>query len=175
MIRLTSRAWNNVLIISMLLLILMFNLSGNLFSDEGATDEAIDVLIPHDGMLTSIVTHAYTIERVGRGWRFVPPSNDLVSEESEVTRENLTVIDNQTLTDLVIAWQSAELAPIGNATLTGATQVNLWLAGESAPRHYLFFQVGEDMLVQYPTQGAQLYKITNMTWSQLFLTDTPNA
>ena len=54
MIRLTSRAWNNVLIISMLLLILMFNLSGNLFSDEGATDEAIDVLIPHDGMLTSI-------------------------------------------------------------------------------------------------------------------------
>lgn len=175
MIRLTSRAWNNVLIISMLLLILMFNLSGNLFSDEGATGEAIDVLIPPDAMLTSIVTHAYTIEKVGRGWRFVPPSSDLVSEENQVTREYLTAIDNQTLTELVMAWQNAELAPIGNATLSGATQVNLWLAGESAPRHYLFFQVGKDMLVQYPTQGAQLYKITNMAWSQLFLTDTPDA
>ncbi|ABG38582.1 hypothetical protein Patl_0050 [Paraglaciecola sp. T6c] len=171
MIRLTSRAWNNVLIISMLLLILMFNLTGNLFSGSSVKDETIDKLVPTDAMLTSIVTHDYTLERVGRGWRFLMATkesynNDLVANKNKETSDN--EIDKQILTDNVMAWQEALLEPIGEATLAGATQVNVWLAGESAPRHYLFFQVGADMLVQYPTQGAQLYKVTNKTWSELF-------
>ena len=173
MIRLTSRAWNNVLIISMLLLILMFNLTGNLFSGSSVKNETIDKLVPTDAMLTSIVTHAYTLERVGRGWRILRVVKDDLADdnnggESTITETSDNKIDNQLLTDNVFAWQEALLEPIGEATLAGATQVNVWLAGESAPRHYLFFQVGADMLVQYPAQGAQLYKVTNKTWSELF-------
>ncbi len=184
MIRLTSRAWNNVLIISMLLLILMFNLTGNLFSGSGVKDEPIDKLVPTDAMLTSIVTHAYTLERVGRGWRFLRAlkegnNDDLADNDNggertanKNTETSDNEIDNQELTDNVFAWQEALLEPIGEATLAGATQVNVWLAGESAPHHYLFFQVGADMLVQYPAQGAQLYKVTNKTWSELFFEES---
>jgi hypothetical protein len=176
MIRLTSRAWNNVLIISMLLLILMFNLTGNLFSGSSVKNETIDKLVPTDAMLTSIVTHAYTLERVGRGWRILRAVKDDLADDNnggentanKITETSDNEIDNQLITDNVFAWQEALLEPIGEATLAGATQVNVWLAGESAPRHYLFFQVGADMLVQYPAQGAQLYKVSNKTWSELF-------
>ncbi|WP_158768227.1 hypothetical protein [Paraglaciecola sp. L1A13] len=160
MIRLTSRGWNNVLIISMLLLIIMFNLTGNIFSDSRPSDKVLEDLIPSGEVITSIDMGSTTLERVGRGWRLLPAEQG---------------IDNQVLSEAISHWQSAKLEPIEHDSLTGAKVVNVWLAGQSAPRRYLFFQMAGDMFVQYPVLGTQLYKVTNMTWPQLFLMDIPHA
>lgn len=160
MIRLTSRGWNNVLIISMLLLIIMFNITGNIFSDSSPSDKVLVALIPSGEVITSIDMGSATLERVGRGWRLLPAEQG---------------IDNQVLNEAISHWQSARLEPIELDSLTGATVVNVWLAGQSAPRRYLFFQMAGDMFVQYPVQGAQLYKVINLTWPQLFLMDIPHA
>tara|TARA_R110000772_G_scaffold227313_3_gene338037 strand:+ start:12614 stop:13096 length:483 start_codon:yes stop_codon:yes gene_type:complete len=160
MIRLTSRAWNNVLIVSMLLLIIIFNLSGNFFSGGSNDNTMLARLIPSGATITSIETESITIERVGRGWRLLP---------------GRLGVDNQVLSEAVAHWQQATLEPVAQGPINGAVTVDVWLAGEGQPRRYLFFQVGADMLVQYPALGGQSYKVTEMSWQQLFITDIPHA
>ncbi|WP_166424503.1 hypothetical protein [Paraglaciecola sp. 20A4] len=160
MIRLTSRGWNNVLIISMLLLIIMFNLTGNIFSNSSPSDKALKALVPNGDMITSIDMGSTTLERVGRGWRLLPAQQGM---------------DNQRLSETIGNWHNAKLESIDQTSLTGAMAVDVWLAGEGVPRSYFFYQMAGGVFVQYPAQGGQLYKVTNMTWPQLFLMDIPHA
>ncbi|MFT6898338.1 MAG: hypothetical protein ACJA13_002758 [Paraglaciecola sp.] len=155
MIRLTQRAWNNVLIFSMLLLIVLFNLTGGLFKRDDPNPSPFIQLLPLNAVVMSIELDSRTIERVGRGWRLLPDG-----------------ADPQFLAALVANWQQAELEAIGQVKLKPTQVVTVWLAGEEQGRVYLFAQEGSDMLVQI---NGKIYKVLNMTWPALLNVDKKNA
>jgi hypothetical protein len=155
MIRLTQRAWNNVLIFSMLLLIVLFNLSTGLFKNDDTNLSPFIELLPQNAVVMSIELDSRTIERVGRGWRLLPDGANA-----------------QLLATLVANWQQAKLEAIGQAKLEPTQVVTVWLAGEEQGRVYLFAQEGSDVLVQI---NGQIYKVLNMTWPALLKVDKTNA
>jgi hypothetical protein len=155
MLRLTRRAWNNVLIFSMLLLIALFNFSGGLFKNDDTKLSPFIELLPVNAVVMSIELDSGAIERIGRGWRRLPDG-----------------ADPQLLATLVANWQQAKLEAIGQVQLRPTQVATVWLAGEDQGRVYLFAQEGNDMLVQ--TNG-KIYKVLNMTWQALLNVDKTDA
>lgn len=155
MFRLTQRAWNNVLIFSMLLLIALFNLSGGLFNNSDNDNSGLTELLPQNAVVMSIEIDARTIERVGRGWRLLPDGADA-----------------QLLAAVVNNWQQTKLEATGQVKLIHTQAVTVWLAGEEQGRVYLFAEVGSDVLVQIK---EHLYKVLNMTWQDLLSVEQTHA
>lgn len=155
MIRLTQRAWNNVLIFSMLLLIVLFNLSGGLFESGDTKPSPFIDLLPQNAVVMSIELDSRTIERVGRGWRLLPDGADA-----------------RLLATLVANWQQAKLEAIGQDQLEPSQVVTVWLAGEEQGRVYLFAHKGGEVLVQI---NGQIYKVLNKTWQALLTVEKTDA
>lgn len=87
MIRLSKKGWNNVLIFSMLLMIMVFNGMHKKLGGGASEDESV-LLLPEDSLLLTLKFNRVAIERIGQGWR-ANPSLDL---------------DNQALSALMALW-----------------------------------------------------------------------
>ena len=105
MIKLTQKAWNNVIIISMLVLIVMFNSTSNFLNGESSSSQ-VSNLLPQSAEISSMDFGEYKIERIGQGWR--------------VQHTAATEAQIQTLID---AWFSAKLLPLSESiSLADATR-----------------------------------------------------
>ena len=97
MLRLSKRAWNNVLIFSMIALILILNLDQ--FNQEEARTRLI---VPEGEYILSIDINGLEIEKAGPQWRIAPSG----------IQANETINETQ-LSDIVDAWQRAYISPVG--------------------------------------------------------------
>ncbi len=142
MIKLTQRAWNNVIIISTLILILLFNFSSNFLNNGAEQDPDRLTLIPTDLIITTIEFEHQTVERIGQGWR-----------------AHSALYSNQDLAQLVQNWQQAEVKRFDQAVQwlpANSQRVSLWFAAQASPIDYQFLTLADKTLVQIDNQIYQL-------------------
>jgi hypothetical protein len=71
MIRLSKKGWNNVLIFSMLLMIMVFNGMHTKLGGSAPDDEPV-YLLPENSLVLTLKFANITVERIGQGWRSNP-------------------------------------------------------------------------------------------------------
>ena len=153
MIRLSQRAWNNVIIFSMLLLILLFSSTSNFLTSNETDLEQTLLLVPENSLIMTLDFASQKIERIGRGWRVVGGE----TEES---------IDQTTLTTLIDNWRLAEISPSDQIFQDDGLIVVLWLAGQDLARVYQFYQQDQMLMVRV---DKKVYQLSNMPLNALFL------
>ncbi|MEP0357592.1 MAG: hypothetical protein ABJH06_12715 [Paraglaciecola sp.] len=148
MVKLSQRAWNNVIIVSMLALIMLFNLSSNFLNDEGDA-LAVSTLVPQGVLISTIEFSNAKVERVGQGWRV----------ESELT----VTSDLQELIDL---WQSVEVSSFEENTQWSDTpaKVTVWFIGQAEPTEYYFLKLADKTLVRI---GHHTYQLVDVNYQTL--------
>lgn len=155
MLRLSQKAWNNVLIFSMLALIVLLNYE-RLFE---SADSDIQPIVKESDFIVSLQINQMTFERIGTGWRVMAPS------EAELPNMQSEDIDA-----LIAQWQRALIRPspdILPAEITSSPPylVNVWLAGEKSAKVIGLLEVestayviseGELYLLDFPTLAQML-------------------
>lgn len=155
MLRLSQKAWNNVLIFSMLALIVLLNYE-RLFE---SADSDIQPIVKESDFIVSLQINQMTFERIGTGWRVMAPS------EAELPNMQSEDIDA-----LITQWQRALIRPspdILPAEITSSPPylVNVWLAGEKSAKVIGLLEVestayviseGELYLLDFPTLAQML-------------------
>ncbi|WP_395339080.1 hypothetical protein PN836_013570 [Ningiella sp. W23] len=121
--KLSQKAWNNVLIFSMLILIAVLNYDSLFGSDDAISIE----LVPQGNFILSLQINELSFERIGNGWRVSAPSND-----------DLPDMQNDGIQALIAQWQSARLRKSAESIPSERAAspdyiVSLWLAGDSEP------------------------------------------
>lgn len=144
MLRLSQRAWNNVIIVTMLVMILLFTSTTNILNGESPEVLANNTLLPPHSTILTIDFGQQKIERIGRGWRLKSDNID----ESELQ----LLVDN---------WLNTRVMQVDVKVSQQPLVVFVWLAGEDRGIEYQFFQLEGDLLVSidqlfYQVQGRRL-------------------
>lgn len=133
--RLSRKAWNNVVIISMLLMIFFFNGLHKKLNTQPA-EEGVQALLPQQSFILAMAFPELKIERIGTSWR----SQSL----QEITWQG----DEQQLEQLVELWQHQQLT-IASLTVSKISQTSadyvasVWLAGEQLPAVYQLYNIDQ--------------------------------
>jgi len=158
MIKLSQKAWNNVIIISMLVLIILFNSSAN-FLNGGADTPSSPTLLPNGALISTMQFSDYKIERVGQGWRALGVSSD-----------------EGALIALTQAWQNAKIdhnaSDLNISQATASEVVYIWLVSQKEPLKFELFQLGKHTLV---LSNQRLLQLSDTEFSSLFLSGAKDA
>jgi hypothetical protein len=154
MLRLSQKAWNNVLIFSMLALIVLLNYD-RLF---GGTQEDIQPIVKESDFIVSLQINQLTFERIGTGWRVMAPT------EAELPNMQSADIDA-----LIAQWQRALIRPSPDTlpaeiTSSPAYLVNVWLAGAKSAKVMGLLEVDN---TAYVINDGELYLLDFPTLAQL--------
>lgn len=156
MIKLSRQAWNNVLIVTMIVMIFLFNSTNNILTGGGDAAEVEVSLLPQNSLILTLEFGVHKVERIGRGWRVNPPLS--VSAEQ--------------LGELINNWTSATMvAEPGNAPAEPIVVV-AWLAGESRGMVYQLAEEDGDVVVYVDNQR---FRLSNLSIQALSLTEQNNA
>ncbi|NOU52667.1 hypothetical protein HG263_19360 [Pseudoalteromonas sp. JBTF-M23] len=149
---LTRKAWNNVVIFSMLLMIFFLNGIHHKLNPEEAPI-GLQRLLPEQSFVLTLAFPGYKIERIGTSWRIDGPW--------QANAEQLQA--------LVTLWQSAELE-VSNVSLSADKALSVarfWLASEELPlsyqlyydnqHYYLFDKQQQHWLLLSTEQAQQLF------------------
>ncbi|BBN82914.1 hypothetical protein PA25_28990 [Pseudoalteromonas sp. A25] len=149
---LTRKAWNNVVIFSMLLMIFFLNgIHHKLNPEEHVVGP--QRLLPEQSFVLTLAFPGYKIERIGTSWRIDGPWQASVEQ----------------LHGLVTLWQSIELE-VANESLSADKALSVarfWLASEELPlsyqlyydndQYYLFDKQQQHWLLLSTEQATQLF------------------
>lgn len=148
MIRLSKRAWNNVIIFAMLIMIVMFNMTNNILT--GSVEQQSEFgLLPDDAVLMTLEFGPDKIERIGKGWR----STRLQVAEAE-------------LEQIVLHWQNARMIVSEPVDTQQAIIAVAWLAGEKKGRVYQFVDNTDGLKLML---DGQYYRLLDSSLDQLVL------
>ena len=153
MIKLSQRAWNNVIIVSMLILIMLFNFSSDFLNGGSEPDSTLLTLVPAGMTITTIEFEDEKVERIGQGWR---------STSGET--------NNKSLASLVEHWDNAQVS-LFEHHLDGqksVASIMLWFAGQALPLHCQFIQLADKTLVKI---DGQTYELLSPTYQKLILSE----
>jgi hypothetical protein len=136
---LSRKAWNNVVIFSMLLMIFFLNgFHHKLNPDE--QNLSVQRLFPEQSFILAMAFPGYKIERIGTAWRINGPWQ----------------ADNEMLKNTVNQWQATELEP-ANVSLSSEqaiTVAQFWLAGHELPwSFHLYYDAKNYYLFDKQTQA----------------------
>jgi len=150
MLRLSKRAWNNVLIFSMIALILILNLDQ--FKDDSPKTRLV---VPEGEYILSLDINGVKIEKAGQQWRIAPNSIQVNPLPTEAQ-----------LRSLVSAWQEVYISPANiDYDLSLFSQpdviVTLRLAGRS-----------EASVIGFSIINEQLYLVLD---AQVYILNSPNV
>ncbi|MDU0353455.1 hypothetical protein RS130_05510 [Paraglaciecola aquimarina] len=137
MIRLSQRGWNNVIIFTTLILILLFNFSSDFLNRGISGSQTVTRLLPQYAVITTIEYVHDRVERIGQGWR----------------TESGT-LSNQALSQLVDNWHSAEVE-LFDSQLNWQTSpqiIKVWFVGQAQPVEYYFLPFADKTLVKFEQQ-----------------------
>ena len=145
--RLSRKAWNNVVIISMLLMIFFFNGLHKKLNTPPA-NEGVQALLPEQSFILAMAFPELKIERIGTSWR------------SQKLQSITWQADEQTLEQLVERWQRQQLTiaalPVSKISKASADYAavskldrqasadyvaSVWLAGEQLPAVYQLYSI----------------------------------
>ncbi|OUS70854.1 hypothetical protein B5G52_12985 [Pseudoalteromonas sp. A601] len=155
--QLSRKAWNNVLIFSMLLMIFFFN---GLHKKLNSVPEqpSIQTLLPAQSFILALSFPEQKVERIGTAWRSLLLLENPTSSEWSANQENIVKLIND--------WQGAELSvsEVSPAKLTQPiTVATLWLAGEQLPWLYQLYS------------APQGYYLLDKSTQRVFLIDANKA
>lgn len=141
MIKLSQRAWNNVIIVSMLILIVLFNFSSKILNKGGDEELPLRTLVPANMAITTMLFEQEKVERIGQGWRAVHG-----------------VYNNERLASLVAQWNKAEVSLFDQSISwqSPTSSVQVWFAGHALPVDYQFMQLEDKTLVKIDKQPYRL-------------------
>lgn len=160
MIKLSKTAWNNVIIFSVMIIILLINSTNDrLFPDSNDTNDQL-VLPEHSVVLTLAITlpsaASVAFERVGKAWKMTSQGVllDLTNQQIEqlmyawqqssgLVQAADIIIDGQAGVEVIISLAAIEqeqlfsLYPLVDQLLVYNQQKKLWLALPVAMSHQL--------------------------------------
>ncbi|MCV2886154.1 hypothetical protein OE749_15785 [Aestuariibacter sp. AA17] len=148
MLRLSQKAWNNVLIISMLLMIVLFSSTHNILLNNADKRPDVMQLLPEDAVIMSLQIGAHKIERIGQGWRMFPSVG----------------YSESTLAQYISHWQTLMVRSSSDERVSSPYVVVIWLAGEAKGRVFKLFKKGEQT---YLSSQGHYYVANNKLFSQL--------
>jgi len=133
--RLSRKAWNNVVIISMLLMIFFFNGLHKKLNTQ-PVEEGVQALLPAQSFILAMAFPELKIERIGTSWR------------SQSLQETTWQGGEQQLEQLVELWQHQQLTiaslPVSKISQISADYVaSVWLAGEQLPAVYQLYNIDQ--------------------------------
>ena len=145
MIKLSQRAWNNVIIVSMLMLIMLFNFSSNFLNDGSDKASSLNTLVPANMTITTMEFDQHKVERIGQGWR---------TASGKYARK----YSNEELVSLVEHWSNAEISLFEQSHnwQSSTSTAKLWFAGQALPIEYQFMQLADKTLVKIDQHTYQL-------------------
>ncbi|MCE2593998.1 hypothetical protein K6Y31_04110 [Motilimonas cestriensis] len=144
--KLSKKAWNNVLIFAVLGMIFIFNFSHKRMLNEEISSPKQTTLLPSHSMILTMQGPDYTIERIGRSWR---------------SRPDIGLAPEQ-LNKMMNAWLSEPLAtlelPTGQLPVSQFSQVyQFWLAGVDEPVSLTLYQLESGLVISnWQSQLLQL-------------------
>ncbi|MBT1451905.1 hypothetical protein KJ365_13515 [Glaciecola sp. XM2] len=152
--RLSQKAWNNVLIFSMLILIVVLNYDRLFESDESSSKPVVS----EGDFIVSLQINQMTFERIGTGWRVTAPSADLLPD-----------MQSDDIDRLVAQWQRAILAPspvilAPEITASPSYLVSISVAGQPSAQIMGLLEVEG---VAYVIYEGELYLLDFPTMAQL--------
>jgi hypothetical protein len=132
-VRLTKRAWNNVLIFACLAMIIIFNTMTDKLVDNAEGESAL--ILPPGSMILTLEYPDGTIERLGRNWLVtLKNESELSSDQQGQGRTQAQVQD--IAQQLIDRW----LMLTAQVKLTTSDEtgyrVVIWLAGEQQSRRF---------------------------------------
>ena len=152
MVRLSRRAWNNVLIITTLIMIVIFNSTSNLINTEPDASTEVISLIPEEAVILTMEFGAIKLERIGNGWRTQPASE----------------LPSDVLAQKVSNWRRATMKLTDPIVLENPFVVVVWLAGEQTGRVFQLEQVGNVVVVNHQ---QQTYRIDQTSLSDFVISE----
>jgi hypothetical protein len=140
--KLSRSAWNNVIIISALLMILLINLMNHrLFPDDNdtilTTESEHFILSAHAVILTLEVQDKFIIERIGQSWRIK-------------TKQGLAEINKQAIGQMMIAWQQSKgLLQADSIDVSGqkGVEVLINVAGATDTKRLILYPLVDQLLI----------------------------
>ncbi len=139
--KLSKTAWNNVIIFSVMIIILLINTTNNrLFPEDERSDNA-RILPDHSVILALAMTFPdeskIVFERIGRAWKMT-------------SQGRISDLSNQQIEQVMFAWQqSSGLVQVGDIVIDGkeGTQVELSLAGIEQEQKFTLYPLVDQLLV----------------------------
>jgi hypothetical protein len=128
-VRLTKRAWNNVLIFACLAMIIIFNTMTNKLVDNAEGESAL--ILPPGSMILTLEYPDGTIERLGRNWLVTLKNESELSSDpqgqAQVQARAQQLIDRWLMLTAQVKLTTSDEA---------GYRVEIWLAGEQQSRRF---------------------------------------
>jgi len=139
--KLSKTAWNNVIIFSVMIIILLINSTNERLFPEG-TDINDELLLPeHSVVLTLSIAlpdeTSIVFERIARAWKMT-------------SRGVLLDLTNQQIEQMVLAWQQGSgLVQAADIVIDGqeGVEVTLSLAGVELEQTFILYPLSDQLLV----------------------------
>ena len=133
MLRLSQRAWNNVVIFAMLLMVYLFTLSNDILNGENTSSDQKQAVLPPYSVIMSMDLGATVVERIGQDWR-------ITGETSEVLPR---------LKDIMNNWLALTALPSVLQPASSPYVLSFQLAGEEKQRVYQLYPIPKGILLQH--------------------------
>lgn len=153
--KLSRTAWNNVIIIVVMSMILLINvMNSRLFPDDGivrTNDKGEQLVLPkHAVIVTLSVPNTFLIERSGQTWQLQKTGG---TEAVEVTG---ATIEHHALEQMMKAWKhSAGLLQADTIEIAGVAGIDVIinLADEVSPTLLTLYPLSDQLLINDTTQN----------------------
>ena len=156
MIRLSRQAWNNVLIVTMVVMILLFNSTNNMLNDGDSDAPQQRYILPEGSLILTIENSVHKVERIGRSWRITPPVTN----------------PEQWLEDTIFHWQNGTMETSPGPKPEETIVMVVWLAGEEKGRVFELFTLGDETFI---VTDNQRFRVLEMDINHLVFTEIDNA
>ncbi|ESP95365.1 hypothetical protein [Pseudoalteromonas luteoviolacea] len=156
---LSRKAWNNVVIFSMLIMIFFLNGLHHKLNPQQAELTRVMVL-PEQSFVLAMAYPGVKIERIGTTWRI---DNKLVDGTS-------SSYSAQDLVQIVQMWQNLELQAVEKQKVNPESAISVatfWLAGEELPLSYQLYR-GSDTYLLFAQRQQHWLELSADQAKQLF-------
>jgi len=150
--KLSKTGWNNVIIFSVMLFILLINATHKkLFSDDESKVSAEQFILPAHSIILSLSMQSpdnkkLLFERIGRRW--------------QMTAKGVVLdLNQQQIKQMIFAWQqSSGLVQAGDIIVEGkvGAQVTIALADIDNEQHFILYALSDQLLVYNPQKQLWL-------------------
>lgn len=145
MLRLSQKAWNNVVILAMLFMVFLFTLSNDMINTPDDAQDELMPLFPPYSVIMSLDFGFVRLERIGQDWRV---KGDLQASVDELVR-------------LSENWWSLEVQNTTISPTESPYVVSVLLAGEDKKRVFKLYPSDAGLLLQsagrfYLASGQQI-------------------
>jgi hypothetical protein len=164
--KLTRTGWNNVIIISVMLMILLINFtSERLFPDSSSIVNAQGeqtLFAEHAVILTLAIDGQIKIERLGQTWQVIQINN----------KKTITDVNQQVIEQTMRSWQQVKgLLQASTIEISGVTGlvVTVHVAGQQAEKKLTLYALNDQLLIKDSTEPMKekWFALPRVLYSQL--------